>query len=332
MEGKTIYVISPAYFKTGGTELAHQLVWLYNKKGIRAKIAYVGAESYDNPINPAFCKYVNEWCSIDKIEDTDDNILFFPEIYTEFLINYKHTFNIIWWMSVDNYKEGVYFSSLKNKYGFLRAIKYTLTLGFLKKRKLKRRGMLKANMHLYQSEYAREFLQSQKLTNASPLSDFINDSYFLPHEEHVREDIVLYNPKKGYKFTKKIIMQSSDLRWIPIENMSTEEVADLLRRSKVYIDFGNHPGKDRFPREAAISGCCIITGKRGAAGNDIDIPINGKYKFQDSSNNIKLIIKLITECLSNFDDEQKNFLEYREKIAAEKEIFEKEAIELLNKI
>jgi len=42
---------------------------------------------------------------------------------------------------------------------------------------------------------------------------------------------------------------------------------------KLYVDFGKHPGKDRMPREAAVHGCCIITGRRGAAGNPFDIPI-----------------------------------------------------------
>lgn len=331
MENITVYVISPAFFKTGGTELAHQLVWLYNNKGINAKIAYVDAQSYKNPINPAFCKYVKEWCAIEDIEDSKQNVIIFPEIYTEFVLNYKHAYNVIWWMSVDNYTENVYFSILKKNFGLLRAIKYTL-FGRLKNRKLKRQGMQKANMHLYQSEYAREFLISLNMTNSLPLSDFINDSYFQNQIRKERQDIVLYNPKKGFRFTKNIIKRSPFLQWVPIENMSTEDVAELLSKSKVYIDFGHHPGKDRFPREAVISGCCVITGRQGSAGNDIDIPIKRKYKFEDTSGNIKSIIEMIQECLTNYEEVKADFSEYREKIMAEKDIFEKEAMELFNKI
>ena len=47
--------------------------------------------------------------------------------------------------------------------------------------------------------------------------------------------------------------------------MTPEQVVDLMSESKVYIDFGNHPGKDRIPREAVINGCCVITGVRGSA-------------------------------------------------------------------
>ena len=130
-------------------------------------------------------------------------------------------------------------------------------------------------------------------------------------------------------FTKKIINKSPQFNWVALEHLSTEEVVTLLRSSKVYIDFGNHPGKDRFPREAAISGCCIITGRRGAAGNSIDISINEKYKFNDIVKNIPLIIDLISKCLIDFENMQKDFLEYRKKISLEKDIFSKEALNII---
>ena len=37
---KTIYVVCPAYFKTGGTELLHQLVYELNNLGKNAIITY----------------------------------------------------------------------------------------------------------------------------------------------------------------------------------------------------------------------------------------------------------------------------------------------------
>ena len=61
--------------------------------------------------------------------------------------------------------------------------------------------------------------------------------------------------------------------------MTEREVEDCLSQAKVYIDFGGHPGKDRIPREAALCGCCVVTGRRGAAGNDVEVPINQSYKL-----------------------------------------------------
>ena len=114
--------------------------------------------------------------------------------------------------------------------------------------------------------------------------------------------------------------------------MTTEEVKQLLAKSKVYIDFGHHPGKDRFPREAAIMGCCIITGQRGAAGNGRDIEIPSKYKFKDSTAAIPQICCTIEDCLEHYEDRIDDFTEYRNKIWQEKAQFYREAENVLNEI
>ncbi len=38
-----------------------------------------------------------------------------------------------------------------------------------------------------------------------------------------------------------------------------------MRKAKLYIDFGYHPGKERMPREACLLDCCLIIGKDGSA-------------------------------------------------------------------
>ena len=58
------------------------------------------------------------------------------------------------------------------------------------------------------------------------------------------------------------------------------QVTAKLLRAKIYIDFGPHPGMDRFPREAALAGCMIVTNTQGAAEYYADVPIPHKYKFQ----------------------------------------------------
>lgn len=90
---------------------------------------------------------------------------------------------------------------------------------------------------------------------------------------------------------------------------------------KKMLDFGNHPGKDRLPREAAISGCCIITGKCGSAGNNIDVNIPDQFKFENSRHNIDIIIDTIKTCLDNYPDEFKKFEIYRKSIQEEYSLF-----------
>ena len=143
---------------------------------------------------------------------------------------------------------------------------------------------------------------------------------------------MLFNPKKGFKFTKKIISmsKSENWRWIPLIGLKNTEVKKLLSSSKVYIDFGNHPGKDRFPREAAILGCCIITGQRGAAKYQQDIPIDNKYKFSDKVEEIPNIIKIIRKCMDDYSNESLNFEKYREIIKKEKSTFKNSVNKIFN--
>lgn len=80
--------------------------------------------------------------------------------------------------------------------------------------------------------------------------------------------------------------------------MTTQQIIKILDESMVYIDFGNHPGKDRIPREAALRNCIVMTNKSGSAANDIDIPIPAEYKFSEFNtyevfSRINMVFKII---------------------------------------
>ena len=106
--------------------------------------------------------------------------------------------------------------------------------------------------------------------------------------------------------------------------MKREEVISLLKKTKVYIDFGNHPGKDRIPREAAILGCCVITNRKGSANYQKDIPIYQRYKVSENTD-IPEIVDIIKDCLKNYKLRYKNFDNYRKVIKKEYKKFIKDA-------
>ena len=110
--------------------------------------------------------------------------------------------------------------------------------------------------------------------------------------------------------------------------MSSEEVKMALLESKLYIDFGSHPGKDRFPREAAICGCCVITGKLGSAAYFEDVPIEPQYKFEDKEENMNAIIHKINDCIENFDPNYQMYENYREFIRCEHSLFKEDVRKL----
>lgn len=328
ISNKTIvYVICPAYNKTGGTELAHQLVYSINKNGICSKIAYY--KNGDNPleINPAFKKYVASFIKLDDIADVEDNIAVFPELNTRDLEKFNNIQKCIWWMSVDNYTKHHSIKSAYENYGLCATIK-----GILKGRlKLSKYPHFdKSVNHFYQSEYARDFLENSGITNVYRLSDYLNQEYLNVELDTERKDAVLYNPRKGFKFTKKLIEIAPELNWTALQNMSTEEVKNTLLHSKVYIDFGNHPGKDRFPREAAICGCCVITGKKGSARFFNDVPIDDEFKYDETKTSPKDIVAKIKQCLTEYEKQSIKYAGYRRFIKREYEIFENDVKQIFH--
>lgn len=329
-----IYITCPVNMYTGGPTLAHQLCYTLNEQGISSKMLYEGViKKGKSPIHKNYEHFHNPYEI--SIEDTNEDIIIILETKTNLIHKYKNAKKYIWWMSVDNY----YVSLLTKFERLMRKIgKFSFDISKEMKKKSDFTQKMLSNSaveHLVQSEYAKLFLEENgvKSEKIHYLTDYIEDEICElanKNKEIKRENVVLYNPKKGIEFTKKIMdaMRNESITFVPLINMTKSEVVDRLCTSKLYIDFGNHPGKDRFPREAVACGCCIITGMRGAAANGKDVPIPRKYKFSDTDSEIPQIVKMIKYISLNFDECSKDYIKYREYILKEKEIFEKEALEL----
>ena len=78
--------------------------------------------------------------------------------------------------------------------------------------------------------------------------------------------------------------------------------------------------KDRMPREAVLFNNCILTNKRGSAGNKYDIPIKKQYKFEERKFNLKKIKDIIVKIFNDYEKELKNFSKYKKLILEEKKI------------
>lgn len=296
---KRIFIVCPGKIQSGGPELLHQLAYHLSAMGFDARMAYVTDESDVSKLTPQdYKKYLNGNYTI-FTEDLDKTgtLIIVPETMVEVIGKIKKARIYFWWLSVDNYLK-------KHNEKYFKWL------------------MQKTDMHLYQSEYARIFLKELGVPEdkRKELSDYINDDYFC--ERCVKEDIIAYNPEKGRYFTSRIINALADFTFVPIQNMRRNQVIDLLKKSKVYIDFGNHPGKDRIPREAALLDCCVITGQRGAANNSVDVAIPLEYKVdeydQDALLNVSRIIK---DCITNYDNRILDFNEYKGNTKDEKRVF-----------
>ena len=310
MNLRIIYIIAPANFATGGTEDLHQLGFELKAQGHNVLMYYVNKKEGTSPIPDRYKKYDIPIANL--IEDNANNLLIVPEGHSEFITlrNYRKVQKAVWWLSVDFF----YIGELNND---IRVLPYRAINILYRKLGLREpldvharimklsegynlieHSLIKnVSMHLCQSDYAYKHLAHKGWDHISgfegqlySLPDFIGEEFIEKAEQSPRKDIVLYNPNKGMAFTKKIMAAAPDIKFVPIRNMDRDKVISLMRESKLYIDFGFHPGKDKLPRESAMCGCCIITGKRGTAGNEVDIPIPIEFKFQDVDKAIPSII------------------------------------------
>lgn len=332
---KRIVVCCPAYIASGGPELLHQLCFKLIKAGYNAVMGYYGItnnSNNDNNISPkVYSKYNNPYIKIKKYNETKDDIVVIPETFIG-AFKLKAKIRILWWLSVDNFK-GTFIGSKKHIHIRIRPIlPFIGTQSYLSKLFVRK----KIDYHLVQSYYAEDYVKKLGIENNKImyLSDYLNNVFInnVINNSIPKKNIVLYNPKKGIEYTKKLILYATHIKWVPLENLSREQMSEVLQSAKVYIDFGNHPGKDRIPREAAISGCCVITGKRGSAGFYEDVPIPNELKFNEENFNCKNICDRINDVFDNYGYYYGILSNYRTIIKNEEAKFDRDLKEVFSRI
>ena len=320
-----VYVHAPAGVVTGGAELLHQLVDRINTLGIDAYIVYFGTGTHIIPEDYS-CYNIK---TADTIEDSENNIEVIYEGVFDKAFERKQIQKILWWLSVDNF-----FICSQGFLNFWTMSSYSIRLacrGIILKlyRKLKYHIPIKSisfskirqirALHAYQSEYAHKFLLDKGIYEVVPLKDFINLDWLSTDRseiQSIKEDLILYNPKKD-RLVKHLKKAAPHLKWVALTGYTRNELQELIKKAKVYIDFGYHPGKDRLPRECAMSGCCVICGEKGSAAYYEDVPIPSMYKFKDNRSSIPSIIATIEHVFANYDSCSKEYTYYRNNIKNE---------------
>ena len=325
-----IYVHCPAGMVTGGAELLHQLVHYLRAHGRDAYIIYFGDEAHVKPSDYD----VYDVALTEAVEDNDHNIEVFYEGIFDVVMRYQHTQKFLWWISVDNfftcaqsylhprdlYKHDKQMGRHWQWKWMKRCIKYRKNC-FKDLLSIRQLVALDAECG-YQAEYIQHFLVDSGFKEMLPLKDYINTDHCGSYDTKKKEDIILYNPRKGYEFTKQLIAMAPDLKWVPLQGFSRAQLVEVMQKAKLYIDFGNRPGKDRLPRECVMNGCCVITGMRGSAGFFEDVPIMNAYKFDERTARKEDIISRIRFVLNHYEEADRDFAFYHTRIMGEKEEFE----------
>ena len=326
---RKVYALAPAEKVTGGVELVHQLVDELIGLGQEAYVVYIldGEITKDGSVPDAYRKY--RLATADSIEDSVDNMLVLPEIYFDFIYRFTSIRIGCWWMSVDNHYYSACLKDMLGFYGRWKDKAYTLyryLKGEIRFRNshddLKRQS--ERIIHFYQSVYAQNHLYRTGFETVLPLSDYVHPDLFVIGGG-IKEDIILYNPKKGEKYVRRLMGCLPDCTFIPLQGMTREELNQVFDRAKIYVDFGAFPGKDRIPREAVLHGCCLITGRFGASAFYEDVPIPGAYKFDlEKGRPWADIVRLVRDIFANYDSHAGRFAWMRSRIGLERETFRRE--------
>ena len=331
-----IYIMAPANSFTGGPELLHQIAISIKKIFKVNPIMFYLPVKDHNPIHKQFKKYKLNFSN--SIEDQSQNILIIPEHYMflKYSQKFKNIKKILWWLSLDNYF-GYKFKYDYNK--FLRSIikipfnicnffnkitKYQFGIFtihdylrlFYKNSKLNNFvEFQKINLHLSQSHYAYYYLKKY-FQNIKYLSDF-QRSVIIKNfkKKKLKRNIICYSNKSNDFLD--YLKSNSNFKMIKLIGYNDKQLINIFRKTKIYMDFGYHPGKDRAPREALLFGNCVITNFKGSAKFYKDVTVPNNFKFEEKYKNLKKINKLIYLI---FNDYKKNFYKmnkYKNKILNE---------------
>lgn len=327
MSDKSVVAICPGGFITGGPELIHQFVDAINQNGGDASIVYFPFDG-DFEVPEPYSHYNVRVCKIDDLKNKDSHFVI-PEVATGYIKKLPGVNFHIWWLSVDNY-----FSYEKSScfYKLKLLLKKLIRHPSLSLEPLTIK-QLTGYKHWVQSYYAKEFLESHHIESKF-LSDFLSEGHLRQEVDlSKKKNIICYNPKKGANVTNRLIKTYPNYNFVPIQNMTAKQVSELLQSAKIYIDFGNHPGKDRIPREAAMAKCVVITGRKGSAKNEYDIKVDPKYKVDEESERFYSIMgELIQDIFDKFDCHLVKFEPYINNILSEKKLFNQQVLEFMDNI
>lgn len=325
-----IYIFSPGNVVTGGPEALHQLCDSVNKQQLsntKALMFYYSIDlnglsvgstsdiikfessiSYTKP--EKYSVYEGEVCNSFVVEK--DTVCVVPEVSPILARSLSKVCKVVyWWLSVDN------------SFGPLNSISLT----DLRSPRI---------LHACQSKYAEGVTKALGFSNVIMLSDYISHQLFMPFNEK-RENRILYNPIKQSMITNNFIEQLGKYFTLyPLQGLSSDQLRHLFTTSKIYLDSGHHPGKDRMPREAMLFGCISLILQIGAGANDEDyrqhelfkIPVNDIYR-EDKNQEIN---KLIEHIFNDFDAIFHLQDTARKNVVNEEMIFHKEVREMLIKI
>jgi len=252
-----IFILCAAGAISGGPEALHQLGGALRARGVAASMVYYPS----GPQHAVPVPYRHYGVAVSPgVADDEASVIVIPEVVTSLAWRFPRARKAIWWLSVDNYFKWQHLNPGPSV--------------------LERRADF---VHLCQSHYARDFLDRRGVGPRLMLTDFLTTEVFRAGVAAGRVPAVAFNPKKAPETTQRLMAAGGGRIWLPLEGLDKESLAEVLRQVRVYVDFGPHPGRDRIPREAALCGAVVVTGRQGSAAFPGDVPIPDRFRLDEAA-------------------------------------------------
>ena len=297
----------PANCATGGPEALHEFTYELNKiDGVHARIWYWDIK-HDPPQPEEYASYGCDY--VTEMPEDYDGVVIVPEIWANRVMRYTNCKRAIYWLGVDAYAG---WTPEAERGAFLED---------------------EDILHIAQSDYALDFLKRLGVKHTVKCTDMLNADFYEDYEEQERNDVVLYNPAKSTPFMRELMASCQGVEFKPLRGMTRAEMIDTMRHAKLYVDFGEFPGRERIPREAVLCGCCIITSKIGSA--DFLTDFLHDYKYDSKSGHIWAIVRKMHEVLDNYEKCRRDFDFFREVLKVDREKLSSQVadvVEALNEI
>ncbi len=140
------------------------------------------------------------------------------------------------------------------------------------------RSVVRRNINFgTQSCYGASFIRTRLGRDSFILTDYPRLPSVKPEPRD--RNLVLYNGAKGQWKIPDLRERLPDVDFQPIQNMSFDQVCQLLSRAALYVELGHLPGRDRLPREAANYGTPTVMLGRGAGYCWDDFPLGERYRI-----------------------------------------------------
>lgn len=295
---KRVVIVCPAYLKSGGPENLCQIYAALQTLNFEIYVLWV--DNTDNvfkeykdgvwylchqDINLATDIYVQNYgvnylsCDVPLDEKT---FVIVPEIWSDYIYFFENAKKGISWLSI----------------GYINVDRCAeILLPLIEQKKLDHLDCV----HLSQAPWIQKVLHYWG-AKSFLLGDYISRPYFSGSKTHKSPNSIAYFPRKGGNLAAKFIEQYPDFYFIRLEKLNQLGMLWALDSARIYIDFGDFPGKDRIPREAILRNCIIFIHNKGCATDVESFPIDNYFRFTEEDILDGTLYTKIKHALHHYDE------------------------------